>query len=255
MKYNKRIRNGPVTEILEVKFIFGLGSFRCRRALMFFFLFPPLLGLFLFTSTQYSCLRVTKSTAQSTQEAVWQGTRGSFSNIFFLCLLLFFTSRLWSRSEQRERERERRVGWGLISLPPSISNSLCSPHASRGSDLTLPRWKADPLQCFITWWSEPLNVLPELLLHCKHTVRRRRKCFVFCWREVVTYKLICLFKCIHFRRVWSSPSLHAKCHELTFVVNWRCVNTIGLDSTFSNGLKHFLFFKKKKIDMVMYIMV
>ena len=73
-------------------------------------------------------------------------------------------------------ETERRMGvGGLISLPPSISNSLCSPHASRGSDLTLPRRKADPLQCFITWWSGWLNALPRLLLLYKHTARLQKQ--------------------------------------------------------------------------------
>lgn len=74
-----------------------------------------------------------------------------------------------------ETQRRRGVGvGGLISLPPSISNSLCSPHASRGSDLTLPRRKADPLQCFITWWSGWLNALPGLLLFHNHTARLQK---------------------------------------------------------------------------------
>lgn len=151
-----------IKKCLKVKFI----SVRCRHVPLFSFLFSCFFFLPL-TSTQYSCRWITKSAAQSTQEAVWQRTRGSFSNIFFLCLLLFFTSRLWSRLKQREG--------GLISLPPSISNSLSSPHASRGSDLTLPRRKADPLQCFITWWSEWLNGLPRLLLLHKHTDLLHRK--------------------------------------------------------------------------------
>lgn len=51
------------------------------------FSLPPFFwAFFLLTSTQYSCPWITKSVAQSTQEAAWQGTRGSFSNIFFLCL-------------------------------------------------------------------------------------------------------------------------------------------------------------------------
>lgn len=125
----------------------------------FFFLLP---SLFLFTSTQYSCPRITKSTAQSTQEAVWQGTRGSFSNIFFLSVSSFSLHRDfglgWKRGRREVKGGERRRRRGVNQPPTSISNSLCSPHASRGSDLTLPRRKADPLQCFTTWWSERLNV-------------------------------------------------------------------------------------------------
>lgn len=113
-----------------------------------FSFFQPLLSwLFLsFTSTQYSCLRTTKGTAQSTQEAVWQGTRGSFSNIFFsvssFSLHLDF-GRGWRRrrGERREEEEEEGGGKGVNQHPTSISNSLCSPHASRGSDLTLARRK------------------------------------------------------------------------------------------------------------------
>lgn len=113
------------------------------------FFFSPPLGLFLFTSTQYSCLWITKSTAQSTQEAVWQGTRGSFSNIssvssFFLICISTLVS-----VGKKGGGGWGGVGWGGVCVgggggnqpPTSISNSLCSPHASRGSDLTLPRRK------------------------------------------------------------------------------------------------------------------
>lgn len=97
---------------------------RCRSSYFWFGLFwmqtcprcfssSPLLGLFLFTCTQYSCLRITKRTAQSTQEAVWQGTRGSFSNIFFLSppFSLHLDFGLGWTGERRRRR-------GLISLPP-----------------------------------------------------------------------------------------------------------------------------------------
>lgn len=40
--------------------------------------------------------------------------------------------------------------WGLISLPTSISNSLCSPHASRRSALKLPTTNAAHFKCCAT---------------------------------------------------------------------------------------------------------
>lgn len=112
--------------------------------------------VFLFTSTQYSCLWTTKSTAQSTQEAVWQGTRGSFSNIFFLSPPFLCISTLVS------------VGRGGVNQPPtSISNSLCSPHASRGSDLMLPRRKADPYN--VSQRDGASGLMSSLGCFCKHT--------------------------------------------------------------------------------------
>lgn len=88
-----------------------------------------------------------------------------------------YISTLVSLETENERASQLREGGGgwVISLPPSISNSVCSPHASRGSDLTLSRRKADPLQCFITWWSEWLNAPPRLPLLHKHTARLQRE--------------------------------------------------------------------------------
>lgn len=143
-QYSKRPFNQYTYFVGQCIFVLG-SSIRMARC----FSFSSLLGLFLFTSTQYSCLRPTKSTAQSAQEAVWQGTRGSFSNIFFLSPPFLCIATLVSVGRGEE---------GVNQPPTSISNSLCSPHASRGSDLTLARRKADPLQCFTTRWSEQLHV-------------------------------------------------------------------------------------------------
>ena len=66
----------------------------------------------------------------------------SFLSPPFLCI-----STLVAVGEEEEGEREKRGGGreeggkGVNQPPTSISNSLCSPHASRGSDLTLARRK------------------------------------------------------------------------------------------------------------------
>lgn len=74
-------------------------------------------------------------------------------SLFSLSLSLLFASRLWSPVEEAEGGEGR--GWGgsggVTRAGTSISNSLSSPHASRGSDLMLRRKiKAPPSQCFTT---------------------------------------------------------------------------------------------------------
>ena len=69
----------------------------------------------------------------ATQKAAWQRTRGSLSDIFFCPFLSLHFSPV-------------SVG-GLNSPPTSISNSLCSLHASRESDFK-PQKQSRPLTVF-----------------------------------------------------------------------------------------------------------
>lgn len=129
--------------LLGLQVIFGVGSSRCRWASMFLF-FPVFFSLH--PLSIHACgqqrARLNPRRRRCDRELVAAFQISSF------CLLLFFASRLWSRFEGGRRRRGRHRG---VNQPPtSISNSLCSPHASRGSDLTLPRRKANPLQCFTT---------------------------------------------------------------------------------------------------------
>lgn len=112
---------------------------------MFFLLLffsPPLMALSLFYI--HSVFMPADNKGHGSIHAGGGVTGNSWQLFKYLlfCLLLFFASRLWSRLEKKKgRERREEGGKGVNQPPTSISNSLCSPHASRGSDLTLARRK------------------------------------------------------------------------------------------------------------------